>query len=137
LTTESRRIHFLFIFVVTRERTFFKFQVYFFDVRKRVLASDRLHACRMKRSYPNDKKACKSPAQRMLPSNEDEMIIADDQTHMDIQMMDDGAACALYLSIYNRSIIYTHAQDHCTKIDDITETAIRNFLRYSDRKKTF
>jgi hypothetical protein len=58
--------------------------------RKRVLASDLLHACRMKRSYPNDKKARKSPAQHMLPSNEDDMIIADDQTHIDIideQMM--------------------------------------------------
>ena len=98
----------------------------------------------MKRSYPNYKKACKSPAQHpaqhMLPSNEDEMIIADDQTHIDIidkQMMDDGAACEVYLSICNRPIIYIHALDHCAKINDITETAIRNFLRYSDKKKTF
>jgi hypothetical protein len=105
--------------------------------RKRILASDRLHTCRMKRSYPNDKKACKSPAQHMLPSNEDDMIIADDQTHIDIQMMDDGAACEVYLSIYNRPIIYIHALDHCAKINDITETAIRNFLRYSDKKKSF
>ena len=53
----------------------------------------------MKRSYPNDKKVCKSPAQHMLPSNGDEMIIADDQTHIDIideQMMDDGAACEVF-----------------------------------------
>lgn len=93
----------------------------------------------MKRSYPNCKKACKSPAQHMLPSNEDEMIIADDQTHIDIideQIMDDGAACEVYLSIYNRSIIYSHALDHCTKINDITETAIRNFLRYSDKSES-
>ena len=101
--------------------------------RKRVLASDRTHTCRMKRSYPNDKKACKSPAQHMLPSNGDEMIIADDQTHIDIideQMMNDGAACEVYLSICNRPITYIHALDHCAKINDITETAIRNFLRW-------
>ena len=73
----------------------------------------------------------------MLPSNEDKMIIADDQTHIDIQMMGDAAACEVYLSICNRPIIYIHALDHCAKINDITETAIRNFLRYSDKKKAF